>query len=233
MSAGRGHRVAVIGGDGIGPEVLAEALKVVARPAWPSTRPTTTSAPRATCAPARCSPTPSWRSCAASTRSCSARSGRRWATPRSRPGPLSAACLLRLRFELDLYVNLRPFTGVPGLDRRGCGLRGRPGEHRGHLRRGGGVPAQGHALRGGDPGLGQHPLRGRALRPLRLRAGRNAPSAKHLTLVHKTNVLTFAGRPVAADLRRGGAGVPRRSPATTTTSTPPASTWSSSPPATT
>ena len=30
------------------------------------------------------------------------------------PGTLERGLLLRLRFELDLYVNLRPFTGVPG-----------------------------------------------------------------------------------------------------------------------
>jgi isocitrate/isopropylmalate dehydrogenase len=30
------------------------------------------------------------------------------------PGTLERGLLLRLRFELDLYINLRPFTGVPG-----------------------------------------------------------------------------------------------------------------------
>ena len=88
-------------------------------------------------------------------------------TPDVPPGVLERGLLLRLRFELDLYVNLRPFAAPPR--RR---LRRHPREHRGHLRRRGRVPAQGHAPRGRHPGLGQHPHGRRALRPLRLRPGR-------------------------------------------------------------
>ena len=75
-----------------------------------------------------------------------------------------------MRFELDLYVNLRPFVGTEPAQRRHR-LRRHPREHRGHLRRRGRLPAQGHAARGRHPGLGQHAHGRRALRPLRVRAG--------------------------------------------------------------
>ena len=52
--------------------------------------------------------------------------------------------------------------------------------------------------------------------------------ARHLTLVHKTNVLTFAGDLWQRTFDEVGRRVPRRDAATTTTSTRPASTWSSS-----
>ena len=100
------HRIGVIGGDGIGPEVVAEALKVVRRGRRRATTPsTTTSAAPATCATASCSPT---------------RSSRSWrgldaillgavGTPDVPPGVIERGLLLEMRFELDLYVNLRPF----------------------------------------------------------------------------------------------------------------------------
>ena len=58
---------------------------------------------------------------------------------------------------------------------------------------------EGGVLRKGTPhevatqGSVEHADGRRAVRPLRLRAGRAARPRKHLTLVHKTNVLTFAG----------------------------------------
>ncbi len=55
----------------------------------------------------------------------------------------------------------------------------------------------------------------------------------HLTLVHKTNVLTFAGDLWNRTVTEVAAEYPRRRPGTTTTSTPPASTWWSSRSATT
>jgi len=56
----------------------------------------------------------------------------------------------------------------------------------------GGVLRYGHGARSGDPGLGQHPFWSRAVRALRLPRA-NQLARKRLTLVHKTNVLTFAG----------------------------------------
>ena len=126
-----------------------------------------TSAASATCATAWCSPDerPRRRS-ASSTRCCSARSAR----PTCRPGVIERGLLLRLRFELDLYVNLRPFVAGPEPAQRRRRHARHPREHRGHVRGRGRVPAQGHAARGRDPGLGEHAHGRRALRPLRVRA---------------------------------------------------------------
>ena len=180
------HKIGVIGGDGIGPEVIAEALKVVrAAGVELDTRRLRPRRRAGTCATAWSSPTRSSRSGGASTPSCSAPS----APPTCRPGVIERGLLLKMRFDLDLYINQRPFLAPDGSAR----LHRDPREHRGHLRRRGRVPAQGHPARGRHPGLGQHPHGRRALRPLRLRAGPQPPERKHLTLVHKTNVLTFAG----------------------------------------
>ena len=70
------HRIAVIGGDGIGPEVTAEAVKVVRAAGVDLDTTDFDLGGPATCATARSSPTRRSTSCAASTRSCSARSAR-------------------------------------------------------------------------------------------------------------------------------------------------------------
>ena len=174
---------------------------------------------------ARSSPTRSWRSCAASTPSCSGRSAR----PRCPPGVLERGLLLRLRFELDLYVNLRPFprpasvgAGVP---RR---LRSRAREHRGRLRRRGRLPAEGDART-------RWPRRARSTPASASSAASATPSAwaasrrHHLTLVHKTNVLTFAGDLWQRVFNEVGAEYPGGLDRATTTSTRRASTSSSRP----
>jgi len=115
------------------------------------------------------------RSCEASRPSCSARVALRSADTTIPPGTLERGLLLRLRFALDLYVNLRPFTGVPGSIAEGCEFvvvrENTEGTYAGE----GGFPAQGDAARGGDAGLSQHPHGCRALRALRLCA-RGAPT---------------------------------------------------------
>jgi len=108
------------------------------------------------------------------------------------PGALERGLLLRLRFELDLYVNLRPFTSgagslFPALDfavvrentegvyagEGGCLRRGMPGE----------VATQGSVnTRFGVERCVRYAFELASCR-----------SRQHLTLVHKTNVLTFAG----------------------------------------
>ena len=57
------------------------------------------------------------------------------------PGILEKGILLRARFELDQYINLRPVVLYPGVDTpvegqgpRGHRLRGGAGEHRRHVR---------------------------------------------------------------------------------------------------
>ena len=105
-------RLAVIPGDGIGPEVVAEGLKVLRRGgSRRRDHRRTTSAPRAGSAPASCCPTRCSRSCAQHDAILLGAVG----DPSVPPGVLERGLLLRLRFELDHHVNLRPaklFDGV-------------------------------------------------------------------------------------------------------------------------
>jgi 3-isopropylmalate dehydrogenase len=108
------------------------------------------------------------------------------------PGALERGLLLRMRFELDLYVNLRPFTSVPGASGPPIDLvvarentEGTYAGEGGFLRRGGPleVATQGSV----NTRFGAE----RCVRfafDLAQRRPRH-----HLTLVHKTNVLTFSG----------------------------------------
>src|SRR5438477_9943879 len=176
------HRVGVIGGDGIGPEVVSEALKVtpasgadldVADFALGGTRYLRTG---------ELLPD----DVLAELRSLDAILLGAVGTPRVAPGVLERGLLLRLRFELDLYVNVRPFTsasldfvvvrentegayvGEGGLLRKGT-------QHE--------VATQGSATtRMGVERCVRDAFELAASRPRR-----------QLTLVHKTNVLTFAG----------------------------------------
>ena len=100
--------------------------------------------------------------------------------------------LLKMRFELDLYVNQRPFVGTaPGApSRTTSSSSARTPRARTSAR----AACCARARRTRWPRRArQHPDGRRALRPLRVRAGRQPRPRKHLTLVHKTNVLTFAG----------------------------------------
>ena len=212
------HRIAVIGGDGIGPEVVAEALKVVRAAGVDLDTIDYDLGGARYLRDGEVLPD----AVLDELRGLDAILLGAVGTPEVPPGVLERGLLLKLRFELDLYVNLRPFVAP-----RAARLPGHPREHRGHLRRRGRVPAQGHAPRGRHPGLGQHPHRRRALRPLRLRAG-PAPAPPHLTLVHKTNVLTFAGDLWQRTFDEVAAEFPDVA-TPTTTSTPPASTSSQRP----
>ena len=119
--------------------------------------------------------------------------------PDVKPGILEKGILLKLRFELDQYINLRPVKLYPGrrdpAQGQGAGghrLRGRAREHRGPVCRRGRSPEEGHAGRGRDPGIDQHPQGRGALHPVRVRVLRRKRKKKKLTLCGKTNVLTFA-----------------------------------------
>ena len=107
-------------------------------------------------------------------------------------GTLERGLLLRLRFALDLYVNLRPFHGPPGSLAAGCDFvvvrentEGAYAGEGGFLRRGTPheVATQGsvNTRRGVEQCV-------RYAFELAERSERHA-----LSLVHKTNVLTFAG----------------------------------------
>jgi 3-isopropylmalate dehydrogenase len=176
------HRIAVVGGDGIGPEVTAEAVKVL-RAAGVDFDSTEFDL-----------------------------GGQRYlrdgeilsdatldelrtfdaillgavGTPEVPPGVIERGLLLKLRFELDLYVNQRPFS-APGHDfvvirentegpyagEGGALRRGTPNE----------VATQGSVnTRMGVERCVRYAFDLAASRP-----------RQHLTLVHKTNVLLFAG----------------------------------------
>ncbi len=182
------HRIAVIGGDGIGPEVIAEAVKVVqstgvnieftdfdlggARYLRDGEVLSDTTLQML--------------------RGFDAILLGAVGTPEVPPGVIERGLLLKLRFELDLYINQRPFVGVG------------PGQSVPHdfivIRENteGAYSGEGGVLRRGTPDEvatqgsvnTAHGVE-RCVRyafELALQRPR-----KHLTLVHKTNVLTFAG----------------------------------------
>jgi 3-isopropylmalate dehydrogenase len=186
-----GYKIGVIGGDGIGPDVVAEALKV-ARAAGIDLDTvdydlgagrylrTGEVLPDAVLAELR---------------NLDAILLGAVGSPDVPPGVIERGLLLRLRFALDLYVNLRPFTttGVPATQ-AGNGLdfvvvrENTEGSYAG----------EGGFLRKGTP----HEVATQGSVNTRLGVERCVRFAfelaasrprRQLTLVHKTNVLTFAG----------------------------------------
>jgi 3-isopropylmalate dehydrogenase len=126
--------------------------------------------------------------------------------------------LLKMRFALDQYVNLRPFK----LADEGHRLPGGAREHRGHLRRRGRVPPQGHPHEIATQGSVNTRLGVERVIRYAFELAQSRPR-KHLTMVHKTNVLTFAGDLWQRTFDEVAPSSPT-SPPPTTTSTPPAST---------
>jgi len=178
MTNSQQHRIAVIGGDGIGPEVTAEALKVVRAAEvevdgldgdrYVRTGEVLTEADLD------------------ELRTFDAILLGAVGRPDIPPGVLERGLLLRMRFELDLYVNLRPFVG-DGVDMVVI-RENTEGTYAG----------EGGFLRKGTP----HEIATQGSVNTRLGVERCVRYAfelaqsrprKHLTLVHKTNVLTFAG----------------------------------------
>ena len=177
-----GHQVAIIDGDGIGPEVIEQGLRVVAAAG------------------------------VALETTAYDLGGRRYAatgevlsdavleelrgydaiylgaigTPEVPPGVLERGLLLKARFGLDLYINLRPFQGG-GLD---CAVIRENTE--------GTYAGEGGFLRKGTPfevaTQGSVNTRMGVERCVRFAFELAATRPRHhLTLVHKTNVLTYAG----------------------------------------
>jgi len=177
-----GHRVAIIDGDGIGPEVIEQGLRVVAAAG------------------------------VALETTAYDLGGRRYAatgevlsdavleelrtydaiylgaigTPEVPPGVLERGLLLKARFGLDLYINLRPFQGG-GLD---CTVIRENTE--------GTYAGEGGFLRKGTPfevaTQGSVNTRMGVERCIRFAFELAATRPRHhLTMVHKTNVLTYAG----------------------------------------
>lgn len=205
----RPHRIAVIGGDGIGPEVTAEALKVLAATGVAhETKPFDLGGSRYL-RTGEVLPDAVLEELRAFDAILLGAVG----TPDVPPGVLERGLLLRLRFELDLYVNLRPFTAphrlVDSAAASGASARTPAASPAGPPDEGldlvvvrenteGAYAGEGGFLRKGTPHevatQGSVNTRFGVERCVRfafeLAEGR---PRKHVTLVHKTNVLTFAG----------------------------------------
>jgi 3-isopropylmalate dehydrogenase len=183
------HTVGVIGGDGIGPEVIAEALKVVrACGVDIDTVDYDLGGARylrdGTVLPDEV--LDEWRKLDALLLGAVG-------TPGVPPGVIERGLLLRMRFELDLYINQRPFlrpataAGQDGIDMVVIreNTEGPYVGEGGFLRKGTSheVATQGSVnTRMGVERCVRYAFELAQSRP-----------RKHLTLVHKTNVLTFAG----------------------------------------
>jgi 3-isopropylmalate dehydrogenase len=178
------HKIAVIGGDGIGPEVIAEALKVV-RAAGVDLDTVDYDLGGArylrdgTILPD--SVLDEWRGVDAILLGAVG-------TPDVPPGVIERGLLLKMRFDLDLYINQRPFVDADaGIDMVVI-RENTEGPYVG----------EGGVLRKGTP----HEVATQGSVNTRMGVERcvryayelaEARGRKHLTLVHKTNVLTFAG----------------------------------------
>ncbi|MFZ9292344.1 MAG: 3-isopropylmalate dehydrogenase [Ilumatobacteraceae bacterium] len=182
------HRVAVIGGDGIGPDVVAEALKVVAAA---GVRLETTSFDLGGARYLRDGEILSDATLAELRRHDAILLGA-VGSPDVPPGVIERGLLLRMRFELDLYVNQRPFAGTaPGHDRPHDFVVVRENTE-------GPYVGEGGVLRKGTPQEvatqgsvnTAHGVERCVRHAFGVAAGR---PRRHVTLVHKTNVLTYAG----------------------------------------
>ena len=183
------HRIAVIGGDGIGPEVTAEALKVV-RAAGVDID--TTDFDLGGSRYLRDGEILS-DSTLDELRGFDAILLGAVGTPDVPPGVIERGLLLKMRFDLDLYVNQRPFIGTA------------PGHNEPHdfvvIRENteGPYVGEGGVLRKGTPHevatQGSVNTRMGAERAIRyaFELAVKRDGERHVTLVHKTNVLTFAG----------------------------------------
>ena len=178
------YKIGVVGGDGIGPEVLAEALKV-ARAAGVELDTVDHDLGGARyLRTGDVLPDAELDDLRATDAILLGAVGR----PDVAPGVLERGLLLRLRFELDLYVNLRPFEAPDrGIDfvvvRENT--EGTYAGEGGFLRKG--TPHEVATQGSVNTRMGVERCVRYAFELARSR------ERKHLTLVHKTNVLTFAG----------------------------------------
>jgi 3-isopropylmalate dehydrogenase len=192
MSNQRSHRVAVIGGDGIGPEVTAAALEIVAS-AGVSLE--TTSFDLGAARYLRDGFVLDDETLEA-LRGFEAillgAVGPAIGDTRIAGGVLERGLLLRMRFGLDLYVNYRPFREVAGSLAEGCEFAIVRENTEGPYVGEGGVLRYGTAHEVATQGSVN--TRFGVERCVRFAFdAANALAHKKLTLVHKTNVLTFSG----------------------------------------
>jgi 3-isopropylmalate dehydrogenase len=186
------HKVAVIGGDGIGPEVVAEALKVAtAAGVVIETVAYDLGAGRYE-RTGEVLPDSVLDELRDADAILLGAVGPPIGSTTVPPGVIERGLLLRLRFELDLYINLRPFNGVPSSIASDANFvvvrENTEGPYAG----------EGGALRRGTPfevaTQGSVNTRHGVERCVRYAFGLAERRARHhVTLVHKTNVLTYAG----------------------------------------
>ncbi len=174
-------RVAIVGGDGIGPEVVEQGLRVIdAVGVTMETENYDLGGARylkdGTVLPD--SVLEEWRGFDAIYLGAVG-------TPGVPPGVIERGLLLKMRFELDLYVNQRPFKTD---DHDFIVIRENTE---------GSYAGEGGSLRSGTPyeiaTQGSVNTRMGAERAIRYAYDLAATRNNHLTLVHKTNVLTFSG----------------------------------------
>jgi 3-isopropylmalate dehydrogenase len=182
------HRVGIIGGDGIGPEVTAEALKVVRAAGVDLDTTDYDLGGRRYLATGEVLPD----RVLDELRGYDAILLGAVGTPDVPSGVLERGLLLKMRFALDLYVNLRPFKAGPNRHNDGVDFlvvrENTEGTYAG----------EGGFLRQGTPNeiatQGSVNTRLGVERCIRFSFDlARSRKALHLTLVHKTNVLTFAG----------------------------------------
>jgi 3-isopropylmalate dehydrogenase len=178
------HMIAILGGDGIGPEVTAEALKVVRAAGVTLDTVDYDLGGRFYARTGEVLPD----SVLAELRGFDAILLGAIGTPEVAPGILERGLLLKMRFELDLYVNQRPFFYPQ--NNVDCIVIRENTE--------GTYAGEGGLLRKGTP----HEIATQGSVNTRMgveRAIRHAFSLamtrerKHVTLIHKTNVLQFSG----------------------------------------
>ena len=182
------HRVAVIGGDGIGPEVTAEALKVARAAGADLEAHEYDLGGHRYLATGEVLP----QGVLDELRGFDAILLGAVGTPEVPPGVLERGLLLRLRFELDLYVNLRPFQAAASV---GAGQPVDFAVVRENTE--GAYAGEGGFLRKGTPAevatQGSVNTRFGVERCVRFAFELAESRRRHLTLVHKTNVLGFSG----------------------------------------
>ncbi|NQV97722.1 MAG: 3-isopropylmalate dehydrogenase [Acidimicrobiaceae bacterium] len=187
-ASGRKYQIAVIGGDGIGPDVVQEALKVLTATGTPfDSKRFDISGERYLRDGETLSNTT-----VHELRKFDAILFGAIGTPEVPPSILERGIILKLRFDLDLYINMRPVKGVA------------PGQTKGHeivvIRENteGSYVGEGGVLRRGtDYEVATQGSVNTAFGVARcvryafeLAASR---PRRHLTLVHKTNILQYSG----------------------------------------
>ena len=182
------HRIAIIGGDGIGPEVIGAALGVVEAAGVDLDTTDYDLGGRRHLATGEVLSDETLDELRGYDAILLGAVG----TPEVPPGVIERGLLLKMRFALDLYVNLRPFVAGPSALNGGVDMlvvrENTEGTYAG----------EGGFLRKDTPfevaTQGSVNTRMGVERCVRYAFDlAQARPAKHLTLVHKTNVLTFAG----------------------------------------